>query len=156
MPSFKLKVFVPVSSAPCTVYQYFPASVLHERTPPVRRESTENRHPTNSLLEPGVRCSGAPLRRIGAPPYLLLTAYLLPSKHPQLTYEFRKLLHLLFIPFMVAICFHGRPLRILGAVLLTWYLADRLYFTTKMTFLVSAPIYKSVGRGTLVRFDLPE
>ena len=87
---------------------------------------------------------------------MLLTAYLLPSKHPQLTYEFRKLMHLLFIPFMVAICFHGRPLRILGAVLLTWYLADRLYFTTKMTFLVSAPIYKSVGRGTLVRFDLPE
>lgn len=74
----------------------------------------------------------------------------------QLKYEVRKTVHLLFIPFMVAVCFHGRLLRLLGGVLLAWYLADRLYFTTKMTFLVSSPSYKSVGRGALVRFDLPE
>lgn len=50
----------------------------------------------------------------------------------QLTYEFRKLMHLLFIPFMVAICFHSKALSVLGAVLLVWYLLDRLYFTTRM------------------------
>lgn len=90
-----------------------------------------------------------------APPPPPLAALTTAYPHPQLTYEFRKLLHLVFIPFMVAVCFHGGPLRILGAVLLAWYIADRLYFTTRMTFLVSSPIYKSVGRGTLVRFDLP-
>lgn len=56
---------------------------------------------------------------------------------PQLTFEVRKYLHLLFIPFMIAVCFHGRPLQILGAILLAWYLLDRLYFTTKMS--VSPP-----------------
>ena len=50
----------------------------------------------------------------------------------QMTYELRKLMHMLFIPFIVAICFHGVVLRTLGIVLLVWYLLDRLYFTTKM------------------------
>eukprot|EP00752_Nemacystus_decipiens_P012611 g11168.t1 len=101
-----------------------------------------------------------PIHRSGLVALLLLLVSALPMSsaflRDKLTYEFRKLLHLLFIPFMVAICFHGKPLRILGAVLLAWYLLDRLYFTTRMTFLVSAPIYKSVGRGTLVRFELPD
>ena len=88
-----------------------------------------------------------------APHLPLLAALVFPA---QLTYEARKAVHLLFIPFMVAVCFHGRWLRLLGGVLLAWYLADRLYFATKMTFLISSPSYKSVGRGTLVRFDLPE
>ena len=73
----------------------------------------------------------------------------------QCNYEVRKVLHLLFIPFMIAVCFHGLHLRVLGGVLLAWYLADRLYFTTRMTFFVGSPSYTAVGRGTLVRFDLP-
>lgn len=50
----------------------------------------------------------------------------------QLTYELRKVLHMLFVPFMVAICFHTKPLSMVGAILLIWYLVDRLYFTTRM------------------------
>lgn len=49
-----------------------------------------------------------------------------------MTFEFRKALHLLFIPFTVALCFHGRALKALGVIILVWYLLDRLYFTTRM------------------------
>ena len=42
------------------------------------------------------------------------------------------MMHLAFIPFIIAICFHGGSLRLLGAILLMLYLADRFYFTTKM------------------------
>ncbi|CAM9360989.1 unnamed protein product, partial [Laminaria digitata] len=73
----------------------------------------------------------------------------------KLAYELRKLMHMLFIPFIVALCFHGSVLRTLGIILLVWYVVDRLYFTTKMTFFIDRPIFKSVGRGTLVRFELP-
>lgn len=50
----------------------------------------------------------------------------------QITFECRKLMHMLFIPFIVAICFHGSVLMAEGTILLVWYLLDRLYFTTKM------------------------
>eukprot|EP00752_Nemacystus_decipiens_P012610 g11167.t2 len=72
-----------------------------------------------------------------------------------LTYEIRKALHLLFIPFTVAMCFHGKALRVTCSILLVWYLVDRLYFTTRMSFCIERPIMKPVGRGTFVRFDLP-
>ncbi|CAM9558042.1 unnamed protein product, partial [Hapterophycus canaliculatus] len=105
-----------------------------------------------SLLETSIN-------RSGLTGLLLLLAVGLPMSvgyiKEKLTYEIRKTLHLLTIPFMVAICFHGRSLRLLGAVLLVWYLVDRLYFTTKMTFLIASPNFKPVGRGTLVRFELP-
>ncbi|CAM9786026.1 unnamed protein product [Scytosiphon promiscuus] len=99
------------------------------------------------------------VNRSGLAALLLLLAVALPMSvgliRAKVTYEVRKTLHLLTIPFMVAICFHGRPLQLLGAVLLVWYLVDRLYFTTKMTFLIDSPSFKAVGRGTLVRFELP-
>ncbi|CAN0109472.1 unnamed protein product [Ectocarpus fasciculatus] len=99
------------------------------------------------------------INRSGLVAFLLLLPIALPMTmglaKAKLTFEVRKYLHLLFIPFMIAVCFHGRALQILGAILLTWYLLDRLYFTTKMTFLLSSPVYKPVGRGTLVRFELP-
>lgn len=47
-------------------------------------------------------------------------------------FEFRKALHMLFLPFIVAVCFHTKALRYMGAMLLVWYLIDRLYFTTRM------------------------
>lgn len=50
----------------------------------------------------------------------------------QLTYEFRKLLHMIFLPCVAAICFHSKALRIWGIILVVWYLLDRLYFTTRM------------------------
>lgn len=53
-------------------------------------------------------------------------------KIEKLTYEIRKSLHLLFIPFTVAMCFHGPALRVTCSILLVWYLLDRLYFTTRM------------------------
>ncbi|CBJ27980.1 putative respiratory burst oxidase protein [Ectocarpus siliculosus] len=99
------------------------------------------------------------INRSGLVAVLLLLPIALPMTmrlaKTKLTFEARKYLHLLFIPFMIAVCFHGRALQILGAILLAWYLLDRLYFTTKMTFLLSSPVYKPVGRGTLVRFELP-
>ena len=49
-----------------------------------------------------------------------------------MSFEFRKMLHMLSIPFMVALCFHTRALRAIGAVLIVWYLLDRMYFTTRM------------------------
>lgn len=51
---------------------------------------------------------------------------------PKFTYEIRKALHMLFIPFTVAMCFHGAALRVTCIILLVWYLVDRLYFTTRM------------------------
>eukprot|EP00904_Undaria_pinnatifida_P005572 jgi/Undpi1/2144/HiC_scaffold_12.g05530.m1 len=91
------------------------------------------------------------------------TLFLLPVAVPmmaesikkKITFECRKLMHMLFIPFIVAICFHGSVLMAEGTILLVWYLLDRLYFTTKMTFFIDRPIFKPVGRGTLVRFELP-
>lgn len=50
----------------------------------------------------------------------------------QFTFEFRKLLHLLFVPFTVALCFHSPALKVVCSVLLVWYIVDRLYFTTRM------------------------
>eukprot|EP00903_Cladosiphon_okamuranus_P021567 g19829.t1 len=100
------------------------------------------------------------MNRSGVAALLLLIVASVPMSvgfaKAKVKYEVRKTIHLLFIPFMVAACFHGKWLRLLGGALLAWYLVDRLYFTTKMTFLVRSPSYKSVGRGTLVRFDLPE
>ena len=39
---------------------------------------------------------------------------------------------MLFIPFTAALCFHGKALRSICAILLVWYLVDRFYFTTRM------------------------
>ena len=50
----------------------------------------------------------------------------------QLTFEVRKMLHMLFIPLIIALCFHTPALRLAGAILLTWYILDRLYFTIWM------------------------
>lgn len=60
---------------------------------------------------------------------VLLYTFPIPE---QLTYEIRKVLHMLFVPFIVAICFHTKALSVVGAILLVWYLVDRLYFTTRM------------------------
>lgn len=48
-----------------------------------------------------------------------------------MSFQFRKMLHLLFLPLMVALCFHSVVFRFVGAILIVWYLLDRLYFTTK-------------------------
>lgn len=50
----------------------------------------------------------------------------------QFTFEIRKVVHMLFIPFIIAVCFHTPTLCAVGAILLTWYIMDRLYFTTRM------------------------
>ncbi|CAB1097719.1 unnamed protein product [Ectocarpus sp. CCAP 1310/34] len=72
-----------------------------------------------------------------------------------MTFEFRKALHMLFIPFMVAMCFHGKVLAVLAGILVAWYLVDRTYFTTRMHFCIERAVFRPVGRATLVRFDLP-
>lgn len=60
----------------------------------------------------------------------------LPSNYlslcKQWTFELRKVIHLAFIPFIIAMFFHGTRLRNLGIILLAWYLVDRFYFTTRM------------------------
>ncbi|CAM9785957.1 unnamed protein product [Scytosiphon promiscuus] len=80
---------------------------------------------------------------------------LLGTLKKSMTFEYRKALHLLFIPFTIALCFHGRALRAVCAIILVWYLLDRLYFTTRMSFYIERPVFRPVGRGTFVRFDLP-
>lgn len=50
----------------------------------------------------------------------------------QLSFEFRKVMHMLSIPFLLALCFHTKAVRSMGIVLLVWYLLDRMYFTTRM------------------------
>ncbi|CAM9880830.1 unnamed protein product [Ectocarpus fasciculatus] len=99
------------------------------------------------------------MNQSGLVAFLLVLPIALPMSvgflKERLTFETRKYLHMLFIPFMVALCFHGTRLKALSAVLLVWYLLDRFYFTTRMTFRLSSPVYKPVGRGTLVRFGLP-
>eukprot|EP00904_Undaria_pinnatifida_P005538 jgi/Undpi1/2113/HiC_scaffold_12.g05499.m1 len=73
-----------------------------------------------------------------------------------LSFEFRKVMHMLSIPFLLALCFHTKAVRSMGIVLLVWYLLDRMYFTTRMSFVIENPTFKPVGRGTFVRFDLPD
>eukprot|EP00752_Nemacystus_decipiens_P012591 g11151.t1 len=72
-----------------------------------------------------------------------------------LTYETRKSMHMLFLPALVALCFHSATFRYVGAILLVWYCLDRFYFTTRQTFLINHPAFKAVGRGTMVGLDLP-
>lgn len=49
----------------------------------------------------------------------------------QMTFEFRKAMHMLFLLMLVAICFHSVVFRFVGSILIVWYILDRLYFTTK-------------------------
>ena len=48
-----------------------------------------------------------------------------------MTFENRKLMHLLFLPLIIALCFHSVQFRYVGSILIVWYILDRLYFTTK-------------------------
>lgn len=50
----------------------------------------------------------------------------------QMTFEVRKAIHMLFIPFILGLCFHGNVLRYLCGMLLVLYVVDRLYYTTRM------------------------
>ncbi|CAM9294444.1 unnamed protein product [Ectocarpus sp. 6 AP-2014] len=63
----------------------------------------------------------------------------------RVTFETRKYLHMLFIPFVVALCFHGTRLKALGAVLLVWYLLDRFYFTTRIGYKYQPGAYVQVN-----------
>lgn len=48
-----------------------------------------------------------------------------------MSFEFRKGLHLLFLPLLVALCFHSVTFRYVGSILIVWYVLDRFYFTTR-------------------------
>ena len=39
-------------------------------------------------------------------------------------------MHLMFLPLLVALCFHSVVFRYVGSILIVWYLLDRGYFTT--------------------------
>ncbi|CBJ27976.1 putative respiratory burst oxidase homolog [Ectocarpus siliculosus] len=62
-----------------------------------------------------------------------------------MTFEFRKALHMLFIPFMVAMCFHGKVLAVLAGILVAWYLVDRTYFTTRIGYQFKVGSYIQVN-----------
>lgn len=49
----------------------------------------------------------------------------------QMSFQLRKSLHMLFLPLMVALCFHSVVFRYVGTILIVWYTIDRVYFTTK-------------------------
>ncbi|CAN0426842.1 unnamed protein product [Pylaiella littoralis] len=86
---------------------------------------------------------------------LIVLPMMLACLKKLMTFEVRKALHMIFIPFVLALCFHGEATRILCIVLLVVYIVDRLYFTTRMSFHIERPVFRPVGRGTFVRFDLP-
>ena len=48
-----------------------------------------------------------------------------------MSFQFRKNLHMLLLPLLVALCFHSVHFRYVGSFLLLWYCFDRFYFTTK-------------------------
>ena len=48
-----------------------------------------------------------------------------------MSFQFRKGLHLLFLPLLVALCFHSVVFRYVGSILIVWYVLDRFYFTTR-------------------------
>eukprot|EP00904_Undaria_pinnatifida_P005570 jgi/Undpi1/2142/HiC_scaffold_12.g05528.m1 len=102
---------------------------------------------------------GTDTGRSGMVGCILLLPIVLPMKfefiRTKISFEFRKSLHLMFLPLIVALCFHSVVFRYVGSILVLWYLADRLYFTTKQTFLITHPVFEAVGRGTRVTFDLP-
>lgn len=49
----------------------------------------------------------------------------------QMSFQFRKNMHMLFLALLVALCFHSVHFRFVGGGLLVWYVLDRFYFTTK-------------------------
>ena len=49
----------------------------------------------------------------------------------QMSFQVRKILHLIFLPLMVALCFHSVVFRYVGSILIVWYVLDRFYFTTR-------------------------
>ena len=47
-----------------------------------------------------------------------------------MSFQFRKSLHMLFLPMIIALCFHSVVLRYVSSILVVWYTFDRIYFTT--------------------------
>ena len=48
-----------------------------------------------------------------------------------MSFQCRKNLHMLFLPMLVALCFHSAVFRYVGGILIVWYTLDRVYFTSK-------------------------
>ena len=40
-------------------------------------------------------------------------------------------MHMIFLMFLIALCFHSVHFRYVGSILIVWYVLDRLYYTTK-------------------------
>eukprot|EP00904_Undaria_pinnatifida_P005569 jgi/Undpi1/2141/HiC_scaffold_12.g05527.m1 len=97
--------------------------------------------------------------RSGVVGCVLLLPIVLPMRfevfRTKMAYQFRKILHMLFLPLLAALCFHSKMFRFVGSILLVWYILDRFYYTTKQTFLIDHPVFEAVGRGTMVILDLP-
>ena len=53
------------------------------------------------------------------------------GRKTQMSFQTRKNLHMIFLPLMVALCFHSVVFRYVGSILIVWYILDRMYFTTK-------------------------
>eukprot|EP00904_Undaria_pinnatifida_P005548 jgi/Undpi1/2122/HiC_scaffold_12.g05508.m1 len=98
--------------------------------------------------------------RSGMVACLLMLPIVLPMKfeffRTKIPFQTRKNMHMTFLALLVALCFHSVVFRYVGSILIVWYLLDRLYFTTKQTFLITHPVFEAVGRGTMVSLDLPE
>eukprot|EP00903_Cladosiphon_okamuranus_P007702 g7464.t1 len=98
--------------------------------------------------------------RSGIVAMLLLLPIVLPMRfrffHTKLSFQFRKVMHMMFLVLLVVLCFHSSTFRYVASILLVWYTVDQFFFITKQTFLVSHPTYEAIGRGTMVGIDLPE
>ena len=46
-------------------------------------------------------------------------------------FQTRKNMHMMFLAFLIALCFHSIVFRYVGSILIIWYIFDRLYYTTK-------------------------
>lgn len=49
----------------------------------------------------------------------------------QMKFDARKMMHALFLPVLIGLCFHSYVFRYVGSILIVWYLVDRFFFTTK-------------------------
>lgn len=49
----------------------------------------------------------------------------------QLTFQFRKAMHMLFLVLLVVLCFHSSTFRYVASILLVWYAVDQFFFITK-------------------------
>lgn len=49
----------------------------------------------------------------------------------QLSFQYRKAMHMMFLVLLVVLCFHSSMFRYVASILLLWYALDQFFFITK-------------------------